>query len=147
MHQLPALVEGVGAAHLEGGVQAPAHGGDGDGHVVLPGSGDDHAVQSRVGQQIPEIGIGGAGGAPHLCHLGGGLLPPILIQVADCRDVHILHGQQQKLQQAAAPGAQADKAKAYPFFHIRPHPFAQIPWFFYPQNTTRGGERPLHYVT
>ena len=119
-HQLPALVDGVSAAHLGSHILARLHGIDGDAQMIRPGSGDDHCINLLHGQHF--VIIRRAEGIVALClfHSLCAGFPPILIQIADRQHVDVFSGKDDLFQQTKAPAALADYADVQFLFHVFP---------------------------
>ena len=91
--KLPAIIHGVGTAHLHSNGDSPLHGINGDGKMGLPSRHDEHSVHVIAVKDFLVIG-GGKGAVPPAVNTLGGICGAghaILVQVADRGDFYVIH--------------------------------------------------------
>ena len=130
--QVPAVLDGVGAAYFHAHGDAPLHGVDGDGEVGLPGAHDEDGVHVVTIQHLSVIrgGKGAVALAVYPLGLLGGAGDALLQQVADGGDPHVVHMQKQGFQHVLAAGTQADGGDS-DLIHDVVRPFGLIGLLYY----------------
>ena len=89
-HQIPAVLQLICAAHLHGDRLSRFHRRQRDPHMILPGGGDDDGIHILIPDHIHVIPIRRRSGLSGLLHRVRRLLRPVLIHVADRRNLFLL---------------------------------------------------------
>ncbi len=121
VHERPAVLEVVGAADLDPGVNAGAHGLAGEGDVGDPVRENQHGVDVEREQLGIDFRRDG-GGQPVLFHALAGGFDAVVVEVADADDLQAAvgaHGHEDLVEQGIAPHTEPDNgnANANGFFH------------------------------
>ena len=90
LHQIPAVLQFIGAAHLHGNRLARIHRLQRDPHMALPGGGNDDGIHIFIPDHIPVIRIFCRPGLSGFRHKLRALLCSVLINIADSHDLLLL---------------------------------------------------------
>ena len=90
LHQIPAVLQLIGTAHLHGNRLSRIHRRQCDSHMALPGGGDNDGIRIFIPDHIQIIPIFCGSGLSGFHHKLRALLRPVLINVADSHDLLLL---------------------------------------------------------